>query len=733
MTNSNNELKIILSISTEPDLEKVLAKTLGGAINIANAEGGGIALINQQSGDLEVRAQMFCGEKKVNILKAKFNDNLINNVVKTGKSLRLDKSQIELSTGLLVKSILCIPIIFRKKTIGVLYLHNKQTREAFTRGDELKLSNLIKIAANTIHYIILLKDKDRQRDLDIINKIAQELSIKPDPKDVFNEVVHQIASALNCSLCTLYFPKRTIGGEYLIPEASWSKKGVNLQKRKFNIDEGLVGMVYKLSSSNIFSDAARHPNFSSGKVRTKYHHRSMLISPIISGGVTIGLISADQDQLDWFTENDSRLVDALAVHIGIAIERSLTLKAIKTISEMLIGTLNPDHMNYILSMVLETAVQLTTATTGVIYLLDSDKKTILDSKAFPDAEFHPSPRRDEKGNFIGLTKDAIENKKGFVIEDADNNSLVNPSLQKKIKSMAVYPLISQNDVIGVLFIDDESGHKYTQVEVLILETLANQVGIALTSYNLIRRLEKSEEEYKELFSESVQARDGITSKMFYGEISHGVKNVLAAVTANLLLIENNPSTRRLSNAQKNRLEELISDTKKSITNIEEFLDLASESEKATTLVRVDTLVDHALRLLERRIKEFNIIVNTSGINKNIFVKVNRTQMIMAFLNLIDNAIDALKEENHSREINIFTRVSENSNWTEIGFEDNGYGISKEILEKIFTPFFSTKAKKGRGIGLLGTRRIIESHYGKLPRPSSQLGKGTKFMVYLHKP
>jgi signal transduction histidine kinase len=209
-----------------------------------------------------------------------------------------------------------------------------------------------------------------------------------------------------------------------------------------------------------------------------------------------------------------------------------------------------------------------------------------------------------------------------------------------------------------------------------------------------------------------------------------VKNVLAQVAINLELISSNPSMRRFSNTQRDRLEQLVSEVDKSIANIQEFLDLASESVNETALYKISTLVNHSIRLLEVKIEKYGINVDTSKMNDNIYVKVNPTQMIMAFLNLIDNAIDALKEVNRTRYLNIFTRNDDISPWLEVGFDDNGCGISHENLDKIFEPFFSTKSKKGRGIGLLGSRRIIEVHYGKLPKPVSQLGKGTRFIVYL---
>ena len=60
--------------------------------------------------------------------------------------------------------------------------------------------------------------------------------------------------------------------------------------------------------------------------------------------------------------------------------------------------------------------------------------------------------------------------------------------------------------------------------------------------------------------------------------------------------------------------------------------------------------------------------------------------------------------------------------------DAGVGISRENLERVFTPYFTTKAG-GTGLGLPTTRRIIESHQGRI-EPISEPGRGTDFIITL---
>ena len=66
---------------------------------------------------------------------------------------------------------------------------------------------------------------------------------------------------------------------------------------------------------------------------------------------------------------------------------------------------------------------------------------------------------------------------------------------------------------------------------------------------------------------------------------------------------------------------------------------------------------------------------------------------------------------------------------EILIKDNGCGISKEDLEKIFDPFFSTKGMSGTGLGLSVIWGIIDNHKGKIT-VESQLNKGTSFTINL---
>ena len=123
-------------------------------------------------------------------------------------------------------------------------------------------------------------------------------------------------------------------------------------------------------------------------------------------------------------------------------------------------------------------------------------------------------------------------------------------------------------------------------------------------------------------------------------------------------------------------------------------------------------------------KNINFITN---IEENIFTFIDEIMILRAFNNIISNAIFYGKE-------NGFLKISlkKENNKIFITFEDNGIGISKENLDKIWIRFFqadSSRTTDNSGLGLPMVKGIIEAHNGNI-YVTSELGKGTTFSIIL---
>ena len=123
-------------------------------------------------------------------------------------------------------------------------------------------------------------------------------------------------------------------------------------------------------------------------------------------------------------------------------------------------------------------------------------------------------------------------------------------------------------------------------------------------------------------------------------------------------------------------------------------------------------------------KNINFITN---IEENIFTFIDEIMILRAFNNIISNAIFYGKE-------NGFVKISlkKENDKIFITFEDNGIGISKENLDKIWIRFFqadSSRTTDNSGLGLPMVKGIIEAHNGNIS-VTSELGKGTTFSITL---
>jgi len=108
------------------------------------------------------------------------------------------------------------------------------------------------------------------------------------------------------------------------------------------------------------------------------------------------------------------------------------------------------------------------------------------------------------------------------------------------------------------------------------------------------------------------------------------------------------------------------------------------------------------------------------------LSIDATEMQQSIRNLIGNGIEVMPPPKGGK-ITVRTRIPE-PGWVQIDIGDSGAGIPPDVLDKIFAPFFTTKAR-GTGLGLAVVRKVIDRHKGRVD-VESQVGVGTTFKLFL---
>ncbi|MBE9050416.1 HAMP domain-containing protein [Nostocales cyanobacterium LEGE 11386] len=140
-------------------------------------------------------------------------------------------------------------------------------------------------------------------------------------------------------------------------------------------------------------------------------------------------------------------------------------------------------------------------------------------------------------------------------------------------------------------------------------------------------------------------------------------------------------------------------------------------------------IDNTLLILNHRIKNEIVVIKQYGSLP--LIECYPAQLNQVFMNILSNAIDALLEQKTQTEKNIIINTLKVDNhYIKVGIRDNGPGIPREIRNKLFNPFFTTKpVGKGTGLGLSICYQIIDKHKGKI-EVISELKQGTEFVIIL---
>ena len=154
-----------------------------------------------------------------------------------------------------------------------------------------------------------------------------------------------------------------------------------------------------------------------------------------------------------------------------------------------------------------------------------------------------------------------------------------------------------------------------------------------------------------------------------------------------------------------------------------------KTNKELSTVSIKSTLNKATNLLMGDINLYEILY-TENIPKNLNIVTYKNELIQALINILKNSIDAFKDKPKENQI-LTVKVFEEITHISIEIQDNAGGIKKEVLSKVYEPYFSTKSKNGTGLGLYVCKTIIEEHLnGKLTMSSKDIN--TKTVIKLPK-
>jgi signal transduction histidine kinase len=358
-----------------------------------------------------------------------------------------------------------------------------------------------------------------------------------------------------------------------------------------------------------------------------------------------------------------------------------------------------------------------------LYLLDESKDTYnLKTRVGIDKELYEEnilPRDDAVVRILqsrreGVVKEEIE----IAREDAE--SLRAAERMGELDAEISVPIISKEKLIGILNLGHKEGKEiYSDEDIEVLSTLANQAAIAIENARLYENLKQSQA--------TLRRADRLSSLgLLTAGLAHEIRNPLVAIrTFTQLLPERYNDAEFRDGFQGLALKEVD----RICGLINDLLSFARPSRPKVIQENMNDAVDGIIRILESEAKEKNVEITrdfTAGLPT---VWIDREQMKQVFMNLILNAIQAMKR---GGSISIATRPhskdqsGQAGQFVQVEIQDTGMGIPEENLDHIFDPFFTNK-DEGSGLGLSISHQIVQEHGGYIT-VESKAGVGTSFFV-----
>jgi two-component system sensor kinase FixL len=235
--------------------------------------------------------------------------------------------------------------------------------------------------------------------------------------------------------------------------------------------------------------------------------------------------------------------------------------------------------------------------------------------------------------------------------------------------------------------------------------------------------QRTETRLQELQSELVHVSRLLAMGEMASALAHELNQPLSAVANYLagsrrLLERDGPGDRaRLTEA----LDKAVQQTLRAGDVIRRLRDFLGRGEHETSIESLAKLIEDASALALVGAKELGVRVTLRLGAGNDHVIADRVQVQQVVLNLLRNALDAMRDSER-RELEI-RMTSRSDGFTEVSVSDTGSGLSEEVKDSLFSPFMTTK-KEGMGVGLSISRGIIEAHGGEIWGESNPSGGAT---------
>ena len=480
--------------------------------------------------------------------------------------------------------------------------------------------------------------------------------------------------------------------------------------------------------------------------------RTVLATPLLRDGVSIGAIFIRRLEVRPFTDRQIALLKTFADQAVIAMENARLFQErenrnheLSALYDVTVSANQSLKIQPVLQEVLKKITEIFNFNRVTISLVDSKTEQLSQRAGFPRQAELPGPPIHPRGR--GIAHRVAETGEPIIFEnihtDPRYQELSSQRMGQQLGSgfLAVFPIKAKGRFLGAIYCSGLEPRKLTPEEVRLIQSMSDQIGVALENIHLFEEVRSKTTELEartrelassvqELEDKSRQLEGASRHKsQFLASMSHEFRTPLNAIIgfSDVLL---DPSLEVSEEKRPRFLTHILNSGKHLLGLINEILDLSKIEAGRLELEIEPAAISDVLEAAESTLKPLaakkaiDLRVESDGRIPRIPMDAARIRQVV--LNLVGNAIKFTSEGRQ-----VWLRANALDQFVRVEVGDTGPGIPVEDHERIFLEFEqarigSAKSKpEGTGLGLALAKKFVEMHGGKI-WVESEVGKGSKF-------
>jgi GAF domain-containing protein len=688
------------------------------------------------------------------------------------------------------RSFLAVPMLKERELVGAIVIYRQEVRPFSTKEIEL-VASFASQAIIAIENTRLLKEL-RERTNDLSESLQQQTTTADvlkvisrsafDLQPVFDTVAENSARLCEADRAFIY----RFDGELLRLAASYNappdfERWIAQNPMRLGRYSGSARAGLERRTIHI-QDVRTDPEYTFG-AKDAEAIRTILGVPILKGDELLGVMMIYHLQVKPFTDRQIALVETFADQAAIAIENVRLFREVQLRTDDLAESLQQQtataevlkvisrstfDLQTVLDTLLTSAARLCQADHSFIFLREGDAyRFAAGSGGILEWVEYLKQQSIRPGRGTVAARAVLEARTVHIPDVLDDPEYTFLEAQKRgrFRTALGVPLLREGVSIGVMVLTRPIVRPFDDGHITLVTTFADQAVIAIENIRLFESVEARTRELSQSLDDLRTAQDRLvqTEKLaslgqLTAGIAHEIKNPLnfvnnfSALSAELTDELNDAlkpvamdgkvrgEVDELTGLLKDNLKKVVQHGKRADSIVKNMLLHSREGSREHRPADINSLLDESLNLAYHGARaekgEFNVTLQRDFDADAGTIELFPQEITRAFLNLIANGVYAAtrrktEDKESGFEPTLRATTKNLGSTVEIRFRDNGTGISAEVQQKMFNPFFTTKpAGEGTGLGLSMTHDIIVKQHGGRIDVATEAGRFTEFTIVL---